>query len=285
MQEDSRRWQLARELWQLPRRGAVMGILNVTPDSFSDGGAHVGLEAALAHVKQMLQEGADIIDIGGESTRPGAGEVPIAEELQRVIPVIEAVRSVWPQIRLSVDTRHAEVARAALQAGADVVNDITGLSDAAMRRVCAEHPCGIVLMHMQGEPQTMQDNPQYTDVVAEVRRFFESRLTLAASAGIDAKRICLDPGIGFGKSVEHNLALIRGLESLRVQNLPMLMALSRKRFMGALLGDADMAKKSPLPTVVMSLLAAERGADMHRVHDVGALAAALRLRRALEPTL
>ena len=285
MQEDSRRWQLARELWQLPRRGAVMGILNVTPDSFSDGGAHVGLEAALAHVKQMLQEGADIIDIGGESTRPGAGEVPIAEELQRVIPVIEAVRSVWPQIRLSVDTRHAEVARAALQAGADVVNDITGLSDAAMRRVCAEHPCGIVLMHMQGEPRTMQDNPQYTDVVAEVRRFFESRLTLAASAGIDAKRICLDPGIGFGKSVEHNLALIRGLESLRVQNLPMLMALSRKRFMGALLGDADMAKKSPLPTVVMSLLAAERGADMHRVHDVGALAAALRLRRALEPTL
>lgn len=284
MQEDSRRWQLARELWQLPRRGAVMGILNVTPDSFSDGGAHVGLEAALAHVKQMLQEGADIIDIGGESTRPGAGEVPIAEELQRVIPVIEAVRSVWPQIRLSVDTRHAEVARAALQAGADVVNDITGLADEAMRRVCAEHPCGIVLMHMQGEPQTMQDNPQYTDVVVEVRRFFESRLALAASSGIDTNRICLDPGIGFGKSVEHNLALIRGLESLRVQNLPMLMALSRKRFMGILLGDADMAKKSPLPTVVMSLLAAGRGADMHRVHDVGALAAALRLRSALEPT-
>ena len=184
-------------------------------------------------------------------------------------------------MRLSIDTRHAEVARAALLAGADVVNDITGLADPAMRRVCAEHPCGVVLMHMQGEPGTMQQCPQYTDVVAEVRAFFEQRVQLALDSGIALNRICLDPGIGFGKTTQHNLALIAGLESLRVHNLPMLMALSRKRFLGELVGDAAMARTSPLPTVAMSLQAADRGADMHRVHDVAELLAALRLRAAV----
>lgn len=277
----ARTWQLARECWQLPPGGAVMGILNVTPDSFSDGGQHADTRSALEHARRMLGEGADIIDIGGESTRPGSQEVTPDEEARRVLPVIEALRAEFPSARLSIDTRHAGVARAALLAGADVVNDITGLASPEMRRVCAELPCGVVLMHMQGEPGTMQQNPQYGDVVAEVRAFFEERVAAAVAAGISPQRICLDPGIGFGKTVEHNVCLIRHLESLRVNDLPLLMALSRKRFMGELLGDAGLPKVSALPTVTMSLLAADRGADLHRVHDVAALKQALLLRSAL----
>ncbi len=280
MQADSRSWQLAHECWQLPRNGAVMGILNVTPDSFSDGGLYAEAGAAVAHARQLVEQGADIIDIGGESTRPGSQEIAEQEELARVIPVLSALRSEFPALRLSIDTRHAAVARAALLAGADVVNDISGLANPAMREVCAELPCGIVLMHMQGTPRTMQDAPHYLDVVAEVRAFFEERVALAAAAGIAPQRICLDPGIGFGKTTEHNVALIRNLEQLRVQNLPVLMALSRKRFLGEILQNQELAKHSPLPTVAMSLLAAERGADMHRVHDVAALCQALSLRGA-----
>lgn len=277
----SRIWQLARESWQLPAAGAIMGILNVTPDSFSDGGVHADVASAVAHARRMIDAGADMIDIGGESTRPGSAEVTVAEELDRVLPVVAALRAEFPHARLSIDTRHAEVARATLLAGADVVNDITGLADPAMRQVCAELPCGVVLMHMQGEPGTMQQNPRYDDVVAEVRAFFETHVALAVADGIAPERICLDPGIGFGKTVEHNLSLIRHLESLRVRNLPMLMALSRKRFMGSLLGDAELPKLSPVPTVVMSLLSADRGADLHRVHDVAELKQALVLRAAL----
>lgn len=277
----ARTWQLARECWQLPPGGAVMGILNVTPDSFSDGGLHADVESALAHARQMLAEGADMIDVGGESTRPGSAEVPVQEEMRRVLPVIEALRAEFPAARLSIDTRHAEVARATLQAGVDVVNDITGLASPEMRKVCAEMPCGVVLMHMQGEPRTMQQKPEYSDVVAEVRAFFENQLSQAAADGIEMQRLCLDPGIGFGKTVEHNLCLIRELDSLRVMNRPLLMALSRKRFMGTLLQDSDLPKISPLPTVVMSLLAADRGADLHRVHDVAELRQALTLRAAL----
>lgn len=277
----ARTWQLARECWQLPPGGAVMGILNVTPDSFSDGGQHADTRSALEHARRMLGEGVDIIDIGGESTRPGSQEVSPDEEARRVLPVIEALRAEFPSARLSIDTRHAGVARAALLAGADVVNDITGLASPEMRRVCAELPCGVVLMHMQGEPGTMQQNPQYGDVVAEVRAFFEERVAAAVAAGISPERICLDPGIGFGKTAEHNVCLIRHLESLRVNDLPLLMALSRKRFMGELLGDAGLPKVSALPTVTMSLLAADRGADLHRVHDVAALKQALLLRSAL----
>lgn len=276
----SRTWQLARECWQLPAGGAVMGILNVTPDSFSDGGLHADVGSAVTHARRLLAEGADIIDIGGESTRPGAAEVSEQEEIHRVLPVIQALRREFPAVRLSIDTRHAGVALAALQAGVDVVNDITGLADPAMRRVCAELPCGVVLMHMQGEPGTMQKNPRYADVVAEVRHFFELRVAQAVADGIGLSRICLDPGIGFGKTVEHNLSLIRELDSLRIPDLPILMALSRKRFMGALLGDAELPKKSPLPTVTMSLLSADRGADLHRVHDVAELKQALALRSA-----
>ena len=278
MATSGRSWQLARECWQLPRLGAVMGILNVTPDSFSDGGLYAGVDAAVAHARQLVADGADIIDIGGESTRPGSCEVPVQEELQRVLPVVQALRAEFPQLRLSIDTRHAEVAQAALLAGADVVNDITGLADPAMRQVCAQHPCGVVLMHMQGTPRTMQLAPHYRDIVAEVRAFFEQRVALAVASGIALQRLCLDPGIGFGKTTEHNVALVRGLEQLRVQDLPILMALSRKRFLGDLLCDAAVAKESPLPTVVMSLLAADSGADMHRVHDVASLHQALCLR-------
>ncbi len=259
-----------------------MGILNVTPDSFSDGGKFTGTEAALQHAMTMLDEGADIIDVGGESTRPGSAEVSTDEELRRVIPVITALRAERPAARISIDTRHPEVAAAALNAGADIVNDITGLTSPAMRALCAESPCGIILMHMQGTPATMQQNPQYDDVVAEVRNFFTQRVQQAAAEGISPERICLDPGIGFGKTTEHNLALIRHLAELRVQELPLMMALSRKRFIGEILGDSQLAKKEALPTVVMSLLAAENGADVHRVHDVSALHQALSLRQALQ---
>ena len=258
-----------------------MGILNVTPDSFSDGGQHNTLETALTHARRMVAEGAHLIDIGGESTRPGSMETSIEEEERRTLPVIRALRAEFPQLRLSIDTRHASVAAKALEAGVDIINDITGLAAPAMRELCATQPCGIVLMHMLGEPRTMQQNPQYTDVVAEVRAFFEERVALAEAAGIDPARICLDPGIGFGKNVQHNLALVQHLEETRVRDLPMLMALSRKRFMGAVLnGGTPAPVQDALPTVVMSLLSADRGADLHRVHDVAPLRDALRLRAA-----
>ena len=258
-----------------------MGILNVTPDSFSDGGQFVTLQAALERAEQMVRDGADIIDIGGESTRPGSAETPVDEELRRTLPVISSLREKRPHLLISIDTRHAPVARAALAAGADIVNDISGLADAEMRELCAQTRCGIVLMHMQGNPATMQQNPTYGDVVAEVRDFFEQRVRLAEQANIDPTRICLDPGIGFGKTTQHNLTLLRHLEQLRVRELPMMVALSRKRFMGEILEDAHLAKSSPLPTLAMSLLAAERGADLHRVHDVPELRQALALRIAL----
>lgn len=278
----ARTWRLRRELWQLPARGAVMGILNATPDSFSDGGLYHGFDDAMRHAREMVRQGADIIDIGGESTRPGAREVDVPEEMRRVIPLLRVLRQEFPTLRLSVDTRHVSVAAAALEAGADIINDITGLADPAMRALCAEQPCGIILMHMQGEPRTMQDKPEYGDVVAEVRDFFSERVAWAEQGGVDPARICLDPGIGFGKNVRHNVALIAHLEETRVRGLPIMMALSRKRFMGELLRDAAAPKESPVPTVAMSLLAADRGADLHRVHDVLALRQALTLRHSLQ---
>lgn len=279
----SRIWQLRSSAWQIPASGAIMGILNVTPDSFSDGGEHATYETALAHAEQLLADGAHILDIGGESTRPGSAEVSEAEEAARVIPVLRELRRRHPDALLSVDTRHVSVAAAALEAGADIINDITGLASPAMRALCAAQPCGIILMHMQGEPRTMQLAPHYEDVVAEVRAFFEERVAAAEAAGIAPARICLDPGIGFGKTTEHNLALIQHLEETRVRDLPMLMALSRKRFMGAVLsGGTPAPVREALPTVVMSLLSADRGADLHRVHDVRELRDALTLRAATQ---
>lgn len=277
-------WQLNDPAapWLIPSCGGVMGILNVTPDSFSDGGRYTTPTAALEQAHRMIQAGVHIIDIGGESTRPGAEEVPEEEELRRTIPTISALHQAFPELKISIDTRHPTVARRALDAGAIIINDITGLASAEMRALCAERPCGIVLMHMQGTPRTMQHNPCYDDVVAEVRLFFEQRLNLARQSGIAPERICLDPGIGFGKTTEHNLALIAHLEQLRTQDRPLLMALSRKRFMGAILGDPELPKNSPVPTVAMSLLAADRGADLHRVHDPAPLLHALQLRAALQ---
>ena len=263
-----RSWSLRHSTLSLPSSGRILGILNVTPDSSSDGGRYADVNAAGQHAKQMLEEGADIIDIGGESTRPGAQEVSPQEELRRVLPVIRRLHKEHPDALLSIDTRHAQVARAALEAGADIVNDISGLSDPAMREVCAEYGCGVVIMHMQGTPHTMQLAPHYDDVVAEVRVFFERRISLARQAGIATERICLDPGIGFGKTTEHNVRLIEHLEELRCENLPLLMALSRKGFLGCLQTD----------TVEMSLIAAQHGADLHRVHEVAPLRAALNAR-------
>ena len=274
-------WQLRNQLWPIPEAGGIMGILNVTPDSFSDGGLHNNIAAAVEHARSMLNQGAHIIDVGGESTRPGALPVSIEEEERRTAPVIAALRKEFPQAILSIDTRHPSVAAAALDGGADIINDISGLSSPAMRELCASRPCGITLMHMQGTPQTMQDAPAYDDVVREVRDFFEQQLTLAQQAGIALNRICLDPGIGFGKTTEHNLCLIRHLESLRLHDLPLMMALSRKRFLGEIIHSPTEAKTSPLPTVTMSLLSADNGADLHRVHDILPLHQALTLRRRL----
>ncbi len=287
----ARTWQLRNECWQLPEMGALMGILNVTPDSFSDGGQHYTRKDALAHAQRLINEGADIIDIGGESTRPGAAPVPPVEERRRVLPIIRALRKKHPNLRISIDTRNPSTARAALKAGADIINDISGLANPAMLALCAEQPCGIVIMHMQGEPATMQKAPYYLDIVKEIRAFFTERLEAAQAAGIAAERICLDPGIGFGKKSEHNVKLIHELADLRVNDRPLLMGLSRKRFLESFHEDIPDTlginktiprpippQGQPEPTIAMSMLAAENGADIHRVHDVKEHRNVLRLR-------
>lgn len=256
-----------------------MGILNTTPDSFSDGGQHDSPEAALAHADKLLAAGAHIIDIGGESTRPGATPTDIATEIRRTIPVIEALRHRHPEALISIDTRHPEVAEAALNAGADIINDITALTHPDMVRLCAERPCGIVLMHNLPFDAEL---PAPKLMPALIRQFFEERLSTLANVGIAEERICLDPGIGFGKRAEHTVEIIRHLEDTRAGNRPILMALSRKRFIGQLLYGSPEPVPAPLPTVVLSLLSAEHGADLHRVHDVAELRAALLLRYAVE---
>ncbi len=284
MKKRLRTWKLRRERWTFPEGGGIMGILNVTPDSFSDGGAHMSPGDAVRHAGAMLEEGADIIDVGGESTRPGAAPVSIEEETARVVPVIEALRAQYGSVRVSVDTRHAAVAREALEAGADIVNDVAALRGEGMAEVCAEYGCGVVAMHMRGEPGTMQQNPRYDDVTAEVRAFFEERLAAFVKAGIDPACVCWDPGIGFGKTVAHNLALIAHLESLRVADLPMMIALSRKRFLGAILDDPAAGRETGA-TVAMSLYARSCGADVHRVHEVRPLQRALALWNAVDDAL
>ncbi len=276
-----RNWHLRRGTWKLPTEGAIMGIVNTTPDSFSDGGRYLGLDAAVMHAEELIHQGALIIDIGGESTRPGAQEVSIDEELARTLPVIESLRDNFHGTLLSIDTRHVEVARAALEVGVDIINDVTGLADPQMRELCAQYGCGVILMHMQGEPHNMQKSPHYEDVVREIREFFIQRIRLAEAAGIKRSSICIDPGIGFGKTLEHNLEIISQLESLRpTPEIPLLMALSRKRMLSTILHDMQKGR-SALATVSMSLMAAERGADLHRVHDVAEMHQALELRRAL----
>lgn len=273
------RWKTQAATLDLSRRAMVMGIVNVTPDSFSDGGIHHAPGAALDRARQMIDEGVDIIDIGGESTRPGAADVEAAEEVTRTIPVIEALRREWGGL-ISIDTMKAGIARAAINAGADIVNDVSGLRDPEMVRVCAESGCGVVVMHMQGEPRTMQANPEYDDVVGEVRGFFEERLESLVAAGIDREALCFDPGIGFGKTLEHNLALLRGLDDLQVGGRPMLIGLSRKNFIGRLLGS-DSLEDRDWPTVALTAWTRENGVMIHRVHEVGRNREALRMIEAI----
>jgi dihydropteroate synthase len=249
----------------------IMGIVNVTPDSFSDGGLYLDAGAAIAHGRELLDEGADILDVGGESTRPGAAEVGAAEEIRRVAGVIEALADAGAVV--SVDTSKAEVAAAAIDAGATIVNDVTALADPEMAPLCAERGVELVLMHMQGTPRTMQENPVYEEVVADVREFLAARIAVATAAGVEEERIWIDPGIGFGKTVEHNLELIKRLGELRVLGRPILLGPSRKSFLGKLTGrDVEARLGSSLAAAVIGVQA---GADAVRVHDVAATRDAL----------
>lgn len=246
----------------------VMGVLNVTPDSFSDGGRFRDLAAALAHARSMLEEGAAILDVGGESTRPGSAPVPDAEQLARVLPVIEALRRELPrEFAISVDTRSAVVAATALDAGADIVNDITAARDPAMLEAVAARNAGLVLMHMQGTPETMQLAPHYTDVASEVLEFLAERAEAARRAGVAPERIQIDPGIGFGKTREHNLSLLRELPRFVALGYPVLLGTSRKRFMGAICRETS-PQELVGATCATTALGTTTGVRVFRVHDV-----------------
>lgn len=254
-------------------RPLVMGIVNVTPDSFSDGGRHFDRRAAIMGARRMLEEGADILDIGGESTRPGARPASLSEELDRVLPVIEALAG--EGVPLSIDTRKPEVMRAALAAGAALVNDVNALRAPGALEALADCQAGICLMHMQGAPGTMQNDPRYDDVVIEVRDFLVDRARACLQAGIAADRIALDPGFGFGKTVPHNVALLRDLPTLVAAGYPVLVGLSRKSMLGALTGrDVD---DRLVASVTAALLAVEKGARILRVHDVRETVDALKI--------
>ncbi|MGV3661492.1 MAG: dihydropteroate synthase [Prosthecobacter sp.] len=273
------RWRFGNHDLDLTHRGLIMGIVNVTPDSFSDGGRFNDTGRAVEHALQLVAEGADILDIGGESTRPGAEPVEEAEELRRVLPVIRAVRSAT-QALISIDTMKAAVARAAIDAGADIINDVTGLrADAAMPRLAAQTNVGIVVMHMTGTPQTMQVNPQYADVVAEVRAYFEKRLQLMEHEGIAPERVVLDPGFGFAKTLEHNLTLLRELTQLSTLR-PLLIGISRKSTIAKVIGSDAMDDRY-WPTVALTAHAREHGARIVRVHDVRPNREALRMMEAV----
>ena len=270
-----RQWKIGDFLVDLSQRGMIMGILNVTPDSFSDGGLFFDIYSAVSHGVAMAQAGAKIIDVGGESTRPGSNPVELAEELRRVIPVIKELRSKTDAF-ISIDTSKAEVAKTALDAGATIVNDVTaGRGDAEMLPLIASRPAAFIAMHMQGTPKTMQVAPEYDDVVRDVRNFFRQQYDRALDCGIDPMAVAFDPGIGFGKTGEHNLELLKNLESLRVNGRPLVVGVSRKAFLSqvAELGaDTDRL----IPTVTLTTLLRERGADVFRVHDVKVNAQALR---------
>ena len=256
----------------------LMGVVNVTPDSFSDGGLYLDPEAAIAHGRELAAAGAEILDVGGESTRPGAEVVPVEEELQRVVPVIRGLADL--ECRISVDTSKAPVAAAALDAGAEIVNDVTALrGDPEMAALCAERGATVVLMHMLGDPRTMQDDPRYDDVVAEVKAFLAERLEAATAAGIAEERIWLDPGIGFGKTGAHNMELLRRLGELREFARPLVIGTSRKSFIGRVDGSA--AGERLGGTIASSILAAAEGAEVLRVHDVAEMRQALSVATAI----
>jgi dihydropteroate synthase len=265
--------------FEFPRPALVMGIVNVTPDSFSDGGQFFDSNRAVDHALELVTQGADMIDVGGESTRPNAVAVEEQEELRRVIPVIEDIVQKI-NVPISIDTVKPAVARAAIQAGASIVNDIAAnRSDEEMGRLVAETGAGYVLMHMQGTPQTMQQNPAYSDVVAEVNSFFDERLSRLAALGVNPEQVALDVGIGFGKSLEHNLQLLRGLGSFTKWNRPMLLGVSRKSFIGKLLG-AEVADRLAA-SLACACWARQAGVQIIRTHDVAVTQQALRMTEAL----
>ncbi len=260
---------------------ALFGILNVTPDSFSDGGDFLDPEAAARHAELLLDEGADAIDVGGESTRPGSDPVSEEEELRRVVPVVRSILEARPGAVVSVDTYRARTAEAALDAGARIVNDVTALrGDPRMAALVADAGCPVVLMHMLGEPKTMQREPHYDDVTQEVRDFLGERAEYANAAGVDAENIVLDPGIGFGKTLAHNLTLLRRLDAIVGLGFPVLLGASRKRFIGAITGTEG-AKGRVFGTVATTVLGYERGATLFRVHDVRANHEALAVAQAV----
>jgi dihydropteroate synthase len=274
-------WHLRDRILPLDGPPLILGIVNVTPDSFSDGGRYPDHDTAVAHALDLVRQGADLLDIGGESSRPGAAAVSLQEELARVVPVVAALAQ-QTSVPLSIDTTKAEVARQALQAGAHVINDITGLrGDPEMALVVRSFQAGVILMHMQGTPQTMQIAPTYADVVGEVSDFLQARLHAAQAVGIAAQRVVLDPGIGFGKTVEHNLVLLANLDRLARLGRPICLGVSRKGFLGSVLGRATPDRLAGSLAAACSALA-QRSVNLLRVHDVAATRDAVTLFTALE---
>jgi len=273
-------WKIAGRVVDLSRHGMIMGVLNVTPDSFSDGGKFFAAEKAVEHGLKMTVDGAHIIDVGGESTRPGAEAIVAEEELRRVIPVIEKLRAKI-DIFISIDTSKAAVARAAIEVGASIVNDVTGgRGDTEMMPLVAKSQAAFIIMHMQGNPKTMQLEPRYDDVVSEVADFFRQQYARALECNVDPMAIAFDPGIGFGKTLEHNLELIDNLGALRVDERPLVVGVSRKSFLAKLIGSSNMSDRLA-PVVALTPLLRARGADVFRVHDVKENANALRVTEAI----
>jgi len=273
-------WKIGERALDVSRHGLIMGVLNVTPDSFSDGDEFLSRDKAVERGLQMAAEGAHIIDVGGESTHPGSQPVTADEELRRIIPVIEDLRRNL-DVTISIDTSKAEVARAAIEAGASVVNDVTGgRGDERMLPLIAETKSGFILMHMQGTPPTMQIQPRYTDVVAEISEFFRQQYARAIGLNIDPMAIAFDPGIGFGKTLEHNLELLAQLERLRAHDRFLVVGVSRKSFLGKLIGSPEIRDRL-VPGVALSAILRARGADVFRVHDVKENVYALRVSEAI----
>ncbi len=276
----ARPWTIAGRNVDLSQRGMIMGVLNVTPDSFSDGGEHFSTDKAIARGLQMAAEGAQIIDVGGESTRPGAKPISTEEESSRILPVIEKLRA-QTDVFISVDTSKAAVASAALDAGASIINDVTGgRGDVEMMPLIGRRASAFIIVHMQGTPQTMQIAPRYVDVISEVADFFRQQYTRALECGIEPMVIAFDPGIGFGKTLEHNLELLGNLARLRLDDRPLVVGVSRKSFLGKLIGSSAMADRLA-PTVAVTALLRSRGAEIFRVHDVKENWAALRVAEAI----
>src|SRR5215470_12766727 len=262
-----RTWKIGKRIFDVSRHGLIMGVLNVTPDSFSDGGEFLAAGKASERGIQMAAEGADIIDVGGESTHPGSEPIAVEEELRRVIPVIENLHREL-DVPISIDTSKADVARAAIQAGASIVNDVTGgWGDDQMLPLVAETKSAFIIMHMQGTPRTMQIRPRYTDVVAEISEFFRQQYARAIGLNIDPMAIAFDPGIGFGKTIEHNLDVLAQLERLREHDRALVVGVSRKSFLGKVIGSPEIRDRL-IPGLALTSLLRSRGADVFRVHDV-----------------